>query len=116
MRRLLALAALAMCLALGTAGTASADPLNHFETFTVTCGDDVLVITEKPGASTVVTFNGEPSTSVSILMGLTVTDNGDVLIDFHKPFTEHQDVTICHEAGLPAGVEVTAEVLNTPPV
>ncbi len=39
------------------------------------------------------------STSVSILMGITVTDiaTGEVLDEFHKPYHRNQDVTICQD-------------------
>jgi hypothetical protein len=100
-------------LALGTTA-ASADPVQHFGTFTVQCGDDTLVLVGKPGSSTVVTINGQPSTSVSILMGITVTVNGVVVEEFHKPFTQNQDVTICSDVDPGPGVSVVAEVLNTP--
>jgi hypothetical protein len=100
-------------LALGS-GTASADPVQHFDTFTIQCGGDTLVIASKPGSSTVVTVNGMPANSVSILMGITVTVNGVVDFEFHKPFTQHQDVTICTEVDPGAGVTVVAETLLTP--
>jgi hypothetical protein len=46
------------------------------------------VIVAKPGSSNVVTVNGLPSTQVSVLFGLHVTDNlGNVIIDFRKPGT-----------------------------
>ena len=67
-----------VCLMLGTfavgAGSAHADPVRHFEeTMTIHCGSDTLVLVAKPGSSNVVTINGTPTNSVSILMGITVT-------------------------------------------
>jgi hypothetical protein len=103
--------------ALGTlvlpTATASADPTNHFGTFEITCGGHSLVIVSKPGSSNVVTFDGQPSTSVSILKGLTYTVNGVVMEEFHKPFTSHQDVTVCTETPAP-GELVVVETILTP--
>lgn len=96
------------------AGPAGADPVQHFGTFTIQCGADTLVIVSKPGSSNVVTVNGVPSNSVSILMGIVVTVNGTVVEEFHKPYTRHQDVTICTEVNPGPGISVVAEVLNTP--
>jgi hypothetical protein len=96
------------------AGPASADPTQHFGTFTIQCGTETLVIVSKPGSSNVVTVNGMPSNSVSILKGIVVTVNGVVVEEFHKPYTAHQDVTICTEVDPGPGVTVVAEVLNTP--
>jgi hypothetical protein len=95
------------------AGSAIADPVQHFDTFTIQCGSDTLVIVSKPGSSNVVTINGVPTNSVSILMGIIVTVNGEVVFEFHKPYTENQDVTICTFDDGPQHVVV--EVLNTPP-
>jgi hypothetical protein len=95
------------------AGSATADPVQAFDTFTIQCGSDTLVIVSKPGSSNVVTINGVPTNSVSILMGMIVTVNGEVVEEFHKPYTENQDVTICtFDEGPEHGV---VEVLNTPP-
>jgi hypothetical protein len=96
------------------AGIASADPVQHFGTFTIQCGGNTLVIVSKPGSSNVVTVNGSPSNSVSILMGIVVTVDGVVVEEFHKPYTRHQDVTICTEVDPGPGISVVAEVLNTP--
>jgi hypothetical protein len=96
------------------AGSAIADPVQHFGTFTIQCGADTLVIVSKPGSSNVVTINGVPTNSVSILMGIVVTVDGVVVEEFHKPYTEKQDVTICTEVDPGPGVTVVAEVLNTP--
>ena len=93
--------------------TASADPTNHFGTFEITCDGHSLVISDKPGSSNVVTFDGQPSTSVSILKGFTITIDGVVDEEFHKPFTRHQDVTVCTESPEP-GVLVVLELINTP--
>ena len=71
------------------------------------------MIVSKPGSSNVVTFDGQPSTSVSILQGITVTVDGVVVEEFHKPFTSHQDVTVCTESPEP-GVLVVLETILTP--
>jgi len=61
--------------ALALSPGAGADPTNHFtESFTILCGGHAIVIISKPGSSTAVTFDGQPSTSVSVLFGLHVTD------------------------------------------
>ena len=95
------------------ASTANADPTNHFGTFTISCGGHALVITSQPGASNVVTFDGQPSNSVSVLMGLTFTVDGDVVMEFHKPFVDRQDVTVCTSSEAP-GELLVVETLLTP--
>jgi len=100
-------------LLLAFASVASADPTAHFSTFTIHCGGNVYEIVSKPGSSNVVTVNGLPSTSVSVLMGLTITVSGETVFEFHKPFTEHQSFTVCRDEE-PGGVVVVAEVLFTP--
>ena len=110
MRVVLCLAAL-VCLVL--APTASADPVRHFGTFVIECGGEQFELVGKPGSS-----NFVDSTSVSILMGITVTDiaTGEVLDEFHKPYARNQDVTICQDiTALGDGLMVRLEVLNTPP-
>ena len=110
MRVVLCLAAL-VCLVL--APTASADPVRHFGTFVIECAGEQFELVGKPGSS-----NFVDSTSVSILMGITVTDiaTGEVLEEFHKPYTRNQDVTICQDiTALGDGLMVRLEVLNTPP-
>jgi hypothetical protein len=109
---LLAAALILVALVVPTA-TASADPTNHFGTFEITCDGHSLVISDKPGSSNVVTFDGQPSTSVSILKGFTITIDGVVDEEFHKPFTRHQNVTVCTESPEP-GVLVVLELINTP--
>jgi hypothetical protein len=100
--------------AVGAVG-ANADPVRAFETFEVQCGSDRLVVVSKPGSSTVVTINGLPSNSVSILMGITITIGGVVVTEFHKPYTQHQDVKTCTEVDPGAGTTIVLQVLNTPP-
>jgi len=51
-------------------------------------------------------------------MGITVIDTatGEVLDEFHKPYTKHQDVTICQDiTAIEDGLTVIVEALNTPP-
>lgn len=114
MRHPLALAGSILALLLGTSGIASADPVQHFGTFEVQCGSDVLELTEKPamGSAQVVAINGEPTNSVVILMGVVVTGVG-VVEEFHKPFSSNQDVTVCTQNPEP-GVTVVTEFLVTP--
>jgi hypothetical protein len=116
MRRIALLLVTAAALVPALAGSASADPTNHFGTFEIQCGSDLLVIASKPGSSTVLTINGEPSNSVSILMGLTVIENGAVVFEFHKPFVQNhpEAVTVCTEVDPGPGLEVIAETLLTP--
>jgi hypothetical protein len=113
MRLLLAVIVGALGVLVLPMATASADPTNHFGTFEITCDGHSLVIVSKPGSSNVVTFDGQPSTRVSILKGLTVTVNGVVVEEFHKPFTRHQDVTVCTEVS-PPGELVVVETILTP--
>lgn len=105
------IACLAAVVGLLVTPTASADPVRHFDTFFIECGGQQFEIVAKPGSS-----NFVASTSVSILMGFTVIDTatGAVLDEFHKPFTDHQDVTVCRDLSAEAGVTVVVELLNTP--
>jgi hypothetical protein len=116
MRRIALMLLVAAALVPAVAGSASADPTNHFETFEIQCGGDLLVIVSKPGSSNVVTVNGEPSNAVSILMGLTIIENGEVVFEFHKPFAENhpEAVTVCTEVDPGPGLEVIVETLLTP--
>ena len=116
MRRPLSIAAITVGLLCATFGTASADPVNHFGTFEVQCGSDVLELTEKPasGSAQVVAINGEPTNAVTVLMGVVVTVEGvGVVEEFHKPFSSNHDVTVCTQNPEP-GVTVVTEFLITP--
>ena len=102
------------CLATA-AGPASADPVRHFGTFTIHCGAVAFLISEKPGSSNVVTVDGMPSNSISILMGLTVTDADGVTLDeFHKPYALNQGdrIIVCRDTV--DGLTFVAEVKFTP--
>ena len=44
-----------------------------------------------------------------------MTENEVVVLDFHKPYTENQDVTICTEVDPGPDRTVVVEPLNTPP-
>ena len=107
-----------VCLALGTlavgAGNAKADPLNHFGTFSVRCGSDTLVLVAKPGSSNVVSINGVPTNAVTVLMGATVTVDGVVVQDFHKPYSQNHDVLTCIDLTTPPGTTAVYELLITP--
>jgi hypothetical protein len=108
-----------VCLALATlavgAGSAKGDPLNHFAgTFAVRCGSDTLVIVAKPGSSNVVSINGVPTNAVTVLMGATVTVDGVVVVDFHKPYSQNQDVLTCIDLTTPPGTTAIYELLITP--
>lgn len=100
--------------ALAAAPSAGADPTAHWDvTFTIVCGGKLLEIVSKPGSSNVVTVNGSPSTQVSILFGLHVTDDqGNVVIDFRKP--GNPPVQTCTDVSWPNGWTATAETIITP--
>src|SRR5262245_22339638 len=103
-----------LALLLGTAGSAGADPTQHFtESFDATCGGNTVTVVNKPGSSNVLTVNGEPSNSVSILFGITVRVDGEVVFDFQKA-TDNPNVIVCQQEPEP-GTEVTLRVINTPP-
>ena len=103
-----------LALLLGCAASAAADPTQHFTgTFDITCGGNTLTLVAKPGSSNVLTVNGEPSNSVSILFGVTVRMDGEVVFDFQKA-TDNPNVIVCQQEAEP-GTEVTLRVINTPP-
>jgi hypothetical protein len=98
---------------LGSAVSAGADPTRHFSgTFELTCGNNTLTLVSKPGSSNVVTVNGEPTNSVSILLGLTALEDGEVVFDFQKAANNPNAIT-CHL--VEPGLEVIVRVINTPP-
>jgi hypothetical protein len=103
-----------MILAVG-AGSAKADPLNHFEdTFASQCGSDIVVVVAKPGSSNVVSINGVPTNAVAVLMGLKVTVDGVVVQEFHKPYSQNHDVLTCIDLTTPPGTTAVYEILITP--
>lgn len=116
MKRSIAAIVLALVYLVSDGNAASADPIRHLSTFKITCAGNVFELVSKPGSSNVVTVNGMPSNSVSILMGLTITVDGVVVFEFHKPFTLNQSdrIAVCIENGDPPGVHVVAEVKFTP--
>jgi hypothetical protein len=114
-RAVLALSFFALAAGVVGVGSAMADPVNHFGTFSAQCGSDTLVLVAKPGSSNILTINGVPTNSVSILMGITVTVDGVVVEEFHKPYTQNQQVTVCDEIDPGPGTTIVVEVLNTPP-
>jgi hypothetical protein len=63
----------------------------------------------------VLTVNGEPSNSVSILLGMTVRQNGEVIFDFQKA-TNNPNTIICDSPAVEPGETITLRVINTPPV
>jgi hypothetical protein len=103
----------ALALLLGSVATAGADPTRHFTgSFDVVCGANTLHIVDKPGSSNVLTVNGQPSNSVSILLGLTIREGGEVVFDMQKA-TNNPNTVICT---VPDPVsEFTVRVINTPP-
>jgi hypothetical protein len=104
----------ALALLLGSAASAGADPTQHFTgSFDVFCGGNTLTIVDKPGSSNVITVNGQPSNSVSILFGLTIRENGEIVFDFQKA-TDNPKVVVCDVEPEP-GFEFTVRVINTPP-
>lgn len=116
MKRSIAAIVLALVYLVSAGNAASADPIQHFSTFSITCARTTFVLVSKPGSSNVVTVNGVPSNSISILMGLTITVDGAVVFEFHKPYTLNQSdrIATCIENGDPPGVHVVAEVKFTP--
>lgn len=114
MKRLFFVGSVAAALLLGATGTATADPVRHFDNFRILCGTDVYELVSKPCSSNVVTINGVTTNSVSILFGLKVTVDGVVVFEFHKPYTQNHDVVICHEIDPGPGIEVVAETVFTP--
>jgi hypothetical protein len=103
-----------LALLLGSAASAGADPTQHFTgSFDVVCGGNTLTIVEKPGSSNVITVNGEPSNSVSILFGVTIREDGEVVFDMQKA-TNNPNVVECTVPAEP-GTEITVRVINTPP-
>jgi hypothetical protein len=116
-KRLISAIVLALACLATAAAPASADPVRHFGVFTINCGNDVYVIVSKPGSSNVVSVNGMPSNSISILMGFTVKDRatGAVLEEFHKPYALNQGerIVICEDRGFPDVIFI-AEVKFTP--
>jgi hypothetical protein len=115
MRRLIASLFTVFVAGLGVlAPGAGADPTNHFtDSFTIICGGNLLVIVAKPGSSNVLTVNGQPSNSVSVLFGLHVFDaSGNTVIDFRKP--GNPPVQTCTDTSWPSGFTGTAETLITP--
>ena len=115
-KRMIAAIAIALGYLASSSAPASADLVGHFSTFSITCAGNVFEIVSKPGSSNVVTVNGVPSNSISILMGITVTVDGLIVFEFHKPYTSNQSdrTAICTENGDPPGVIVVAEVKFTP--
>jgi hypothetical protein len=114
-KRLISAIALAFVCLATAAVPASADPVRHFGTFTIHCGGVAFVLSEKPGSSNVVTVNGMPSNSISILMGLTVKDpTGATVDEFHKPYALNQGdrIVVCQDTF--DGFEFIAEVKFTP--
>jgi hypothetical protein len=115
-KRLIAAIVLALVYLASASAPASADPVRHFQTFTITCAGTTFEIVSKPGASNVVTVNEMPSNSVSILMGITITVDGVIVFEFHKPYAlNHGDrIAVCMENGDPPGVLVVVESKFTP--
>jgi hypothetical protein len=69
MRRAVVSAGLLVVVLFATTGVASADPVQHFGTFEVQCGNDVLELVGKPGLGAhAVAINGEPTNAVTVLM------------------------------------------------
>jgi hypothetical protein len=102
-------------LLLGSTGVAAADPTQHVvDAFDIKCGGDTYTVVAKPGSSNVLTVNGEPSNSVSVLFGLTVREGGEVVFEFPQKAENNPTVIVCEDNPAP-GVEVTFRVIITPP-
>jgi hypothetical protein len=88
---------------------AGADPTKHFtELFPITCGDVTYVLVSKQGSSTIITANGAPSNSVSVLFRLII--GGETIVDKPLPNTQHLQVCTGTSDGLP----LTAWTIITP--
>ena len=61
MKRSVIAIALALVYLASAAKPVSADPIQHFSTFSITCAGTVFEIVSKPGSSNVVTVNGVPA-------------------------------------------------------
>ena len=104
----------ALALLLGSAASAGADTTRHFTgSFDIFCGGKTLTVVDKPGSSNVITVNGQPTNSISVLFGVTIRENGEVVFDFQKA-TNNPNVVECGVEAEP-GVEITIRVINTPP-
>ena len=116
MKRFIAAIVLALVYLASASAPASADPVQHFSTFTITCAGMDFVLVSKPGSSNVVTVSGVSSNSVSILMGLKITVDGTVVFEFHKPYALNQTdrIVICTDKVPTEGVTVVYEVKFTP--
>jgi hypothetical protein len=116
MRRMGFLAAVLFACAGLLASTGNADPTNHWtDSFTIVCGGHEYVIVAKPGSSNVITVDGQPSNSVSILFALYVVDDqGNVIVDFRRPGAATANATVCTDTSWPAGWTATAWTLLTP--
>jgi hypothetical protein len=113
---------LVACLAgLAVAAGAAADPVRHFETFLLDCGDFGLVeIVSKPGASQVVEIDGAPSNSVAQLKRYELFIGGE-FVDF-TPGSQYQppgqqdrgNLVVCFDTTLTLPDYLKAWVLFTP--
>src|SRR5438876_4904460 len=86
-KRMVAAVVIAFGYLASSSAPASADLVGHFSTFSITCAGNVFEIVSKPGSSNVVTVHGGRSNSISILMGITVTVDGVIVFEVHKPYT-----------------------------
>lgn len=105
------LGAFVVALALSAVGAqaAGADPTQHFTTsFAIQCNGTTYVIVEKSGSSNVITVNGAPSNSVSVLFRLVF--GSTAVVDKPIPSTGH--VQVC--TGEADGMAFTAWTLITP--
>jgi hypothetical protein len=76
----------ALALLLGSAASAGADPTQHFTgSFDLICGGNTLTVVDKPGSSNVITVNGQPSNSVSLLFGLAIRVDDEIVFDSRRP-------------------------------
>jgi hypothetical protein len=109
LRKLAVAFVIAFALSAVGAHSAGADPTKHFTgSFAIQCGGTTYVIVEKPGASHVITANGAPSNSVSVLFRLVI--GGETIVDKPLPKTGH--LQIC--TGAFDGEAFTAWTLITP--
>ena len=108
-------------IALAVAGSATADPVRHFDTFVIDCGAyGTAEIVSKPGTSQVVELNGAPSNSIALLVDYEFFFDGE-FIDFtpgaqYQPpgVQNNQELVECYDTNVVAPDYFRAWVLFTP--
>jgi hypothetical protein len=115
MRKVLLAFVAALAVAAASAQLAAADPTRHFtESFPIDCGGKTYLLVSKVGSSQVITVDGVPSNSVSVLFRLVLSgpSGSQTLVDKPLPKTAH--LTVCTGPGDSPGETITAWTLITP--